>query len=465
MEKPDIRLEKLVLCNYKGFYTGNGEGVEITFDPNLTVFIGDNGSGKSAVLDAIALFLVKLRQEISSIGEISSIYPFPPPSIEKRNKSVNNHKEVESAELDAFFKLSPTPIWEDEIERSPRVGLSIEMVKAKSPSAMNISKWYDHSKIGIEELDHSTNDYKTLDLFLRDQIHDPFMIGEFKNKEKDKSIPILVYYGANTINASIEGELEEVDTSIFDAYQDALDANKFSFKQFFAWYDGEKKKLMQKITNGTAERTDPPNEHISEAIKQILNDADRSYSKLDIDWLEYPHDMTLVKKNGSVHQDMELSISQLSSGERTLVALVADLTRRLCLANPNSKKPLEGNGIVLIDEIDVHLHPKWQQKVVTKLRKVFPNIQFILTTHSPLVLTYLPDSNFKVYRLWGGEVEKFDKVRGMRLIEIFYNLYETLARPKDTQEEIDQLFEAINKKLSDNDPAIIEAETSLKYIS
>ena len=62
MEKIDIRLDKLVLRNYKGFYTGEDEkGVEITFDKNLTVFIGDNGSGKSSVLDAISLFLVKLR--------------------------------------------------------------------------------------------------------------------------------------------------------------------------------------------------------------------------------------------------------------------------------------------------------------------------------------------------------------------------------------------------------------------
>jgi predicted ATP-binding protein involved in virulence len=483
MDKVDIRLDKLVLRNYKGFYTGDDEnGVEITFDKKLTVFIGDNGSGKSAVLDAVALFLGKLREEITSVGEVSSIYPFPPHSEEKKNRSVNNNSDIERAELDAFFKLSPTPIWENEndnIEREPNIGLSIEMLKIKSPNEIQVSKWFDHSKLGYEEFDTTTNDKKTLEYFLSDNIYDPFSKGEFNDKEIDRGIPVLIYYGANTINTTIQGKLEDIDISVFDAYRDALDANKFSFKQFFVWFDAEKKKLTQKIINGEAERDEEPNKHLSNAIKQILiDDNENYYSKLDIDWSEHPHDMTLFKRIGT-KGNSKLSFDQLSSGERTLIALVADLTRRLCLANPNAENPLHGNGIVLIDEIDVHLHPKWQQKVVTKLREVFPNVQFVVTTHSPLVLTNLPDEQFKVYRLRNGGVENFDKVRGMRLIEIFYNLYDTPARPQKVQKDIDELFDAIDdedvetaqklfdnlkKILSENDPAMIEAKTFLKYM-
>jgi predicted ATP-binding protein involved in virulence len=390
MDKVDIRLDKLVLRNYKGFYTGDDEnGVEITFDKDLTVFIGDNGSGKSAVLDAIALFLGKLREEITSVGEVSSIYPFPPHSDERKNKNVNNDSDVERAELDAFFNLSPTPIWENEndnIAREPKIGLTIGMLKSKSPNEIQISKWFDHSELGDEEFDTTTNDKKTLEYFLSDNIYDPFSKGEFKDKKIDRGIPVLVYYGANTINTIIQGELEDVDISVFDAYRDALDANKFSFKQFFVWFDAEKKKLTQKIIDGEVERNEEPNKYLSNAIKQILiDDNENYYSKLDIDWSEYPHDMTLFKRIGA-KGNSKLSFDQLSSGERTLIALVADLTRRLCLANPNAENPLYGNGIVLIDEIDVHLHPKWQRKVVTKLCGVFPKVQFVVTTHSPLVL-------------------------------------------------------------------------------
>jgi predicted ATP-binding protein involved in virulence len=483
MEKVDIRLDKLVLRNYKGFYTGDDEnGVEITFDENLTVLIGDNGSGKSAVLDAIALFLGKLRSEITNVGETASVYPFPMASNEKKNKDVNN--ETQSSKLDAFFNLQPQLIWENEnedVKRIPKIGFTIEMLKAQSPSKIDDSKWYDHSKIGIEEFDNNTNDKKTLDYFLQDNIHDPLSTGEFK--DLDKSVPVLVFYGANSINTDTSGELDEVENTVFDTYGDALDANKFSFKQFFVWFDYQQKREAQSIWDTEAEKdniTQSQIKFVADAIKDMLNDNTTEYKNLRVDWSRYPIEMVLTKKNKKTEIENKLLFSQLSSGERTLIALIADLTRRLCLANPNAKNPLDGNGIVLIDEIDVHLHPKWQQKVVTKLREVFPNIQFVVTTHSPLVVTNLPDENFKVYRLRDNGVEKFDKVRGMRLIEIFYNLYDTPERPLGIKEEIDKLFEAIDeddektaherlkelkKVLSEDDPAIIEAETSLKYMN
>lgn len=86
--------------------------------------------------------------------------------------------------------------------------------------------------------------------------------------------------------------------------------------------------------------------------------------------------MTVIK-NGS-----EISIFNLSQGEKTLIALVSDIARRLVILNPSLENPLNGYGIVLIDEIDLHLHPKWQQTIVQKLENTFPNIQFILSTHS-----------------------------------------------------------------------------------
>lgn len=84
-----------------------------------------------------------------------------------------------------------------------------------------------------------------------------------------------------------------------------------------------------------------------------------------------------------------LYLDQLSDGERSLLAIVADLVRRLSLANPDIVDPLQGAGVVLIDEIELHLHPTWQRNVIEKLRTTFPNIQFIATTHSPFVIQSL----------------------------------------------------------------------------
>lgn len=84
-----------------------------------------------------------------------------------------------------------------------------------------------------------------------------------------------------------------------------------------------------------------------------------------------------------------LNVSQLSDGERSLIAILGDLVRRLALANPELDDPLQGHGVVLLDEMELHLHPKWQRELVEKLRATFPNIQFIGTTHSPFVIQSL----------------------------------------------------------------------------
>jgi predicted ATP-binding protein involved in virulence len=90
-------------------------------------------------------------------------------------------------------------------------------------------------------------------------------------------------------------------------------------------------------------------------------------------------------RNG--RSDKTLELIQLSDGYRNLLALVLDFARRLAQAHPNWPNPLEAPGILLIDEIELHLHPKWQQTIIPKLRTVFPNTQIIAATHSPEVLT------------------------------------------------------------------------------
>ena len=90
----------------------------------------------------------------------------------------------------------------------------------------------------------------------------------------------------------------------------------------------------------------------------------------------------VVKKS-----EQTLYFDQLSDGEKCLLAMTGDIARRLAMANPYADNPLQGGGVVLIDEIELHLHPGWQRRVVPALERTFPNVQFILTTHSPQVLS------------------------------------------------------------------------------
>lgn len=89
--------------------------------------------------------------------------------------------------------------------------------------------------------------------------------------------------------------------------------------------------------------------------------------------------------------DQTLVIDQLSDGEKLLLALAADLARRLAMVYADRGDPLLGEAIVLIDEIELHLHPSWQRRVLKALLSTFPNCQFIVTTHSPQVLSEVPN--------------------------------------------------------------------------
>lgn len=92
----------------------------------------------------------------------------------------------------------------------------------------------------------------------------------------------------------------------------------------------------------------------------------------------------------------KLDLTQISDGERALLAMLIDLCRRLVLANPGLEDPLQGTGVVLIDEIELHLHVRWQREIIEKLRTTFPKIQFILTTHSPFIVQTLRDGELRL---------------------------------------------------------------------
>lgn len=104
-----------------------------------------------------------------------------------------------------------------------------------------------------------------------------------------------------------------------------------------------------------------------------------------------------------------LTAGQLSSGFRTMLAVAMDLARRMAALNPHMENPTESPGVVLIDEIDLHLHPRWQQLVIKGLVEAFPNVQFIMSTHSPQVLTTLREENILKLR-WENDRLEFESL-------------------------------------------------------
>ena len=96
--------------------------------------------------------------------------------------------------------------------------------------------------------------------------------------------------------------------------------------------------------------------------------------------------------------------NELGFGYQSSLSWIIDLCKRLFEAYPDSENPLLESAVVLVDEIDLHLHPRWQRDIIGYLSKAFPNIQFIVSTHSPMVLQSMADVNLYVLNRKDGKV-------------------------------------------------------------
>lgn len=149
-----------------------------------------------------------------------------------------------------------------------------------------------------------------------------------------------------------------------------------------------------------------------------------------------------------------IGILSIVRRRKSVIALVGDLSRRLAIANPKRENPLEGDGIVLIDEIDLHLHPKWQEKIFPALQNTFPNIQFIVSTHAPKVLESV-DENIKVIRLHEDAethlvlAEPMEPMNGWDVNTILEDYMDTEVYNRKTTELLEQINVYLNEKAYD----------------
>ncbi len=208
---------------------------------------------------------------------------------------------------------------------------------------------------------------------------------------KLESVPTIVSYTVNRSVLDIPLRIKKRhEFSALSAYDDAFD-RAADFRRFFEWFreweDVENERIADTLATGGVPYL--ANNELA-AVRRALNRFLPEFS----DWKIRRNPLRMeVKKDGKT-----LSVDQLSDGEKCMIALVGDLARRLVVANPMREDPLLGNGIVLVDEIELHLHPEWQKSILPRLLQTFPYVQFVVTTHSPLVLSQL---NSLLYRKQG----------------------------------------------------------------
>ena len=295
-------------------------------DPKMNLILGINGSGKTSILDSLAIALSWMIARMKSVSA-KGLVP--------KDNDVRLGSKTSS-------QISVTL---DE-------GVSWSVCKTKS---FSIRKTQSLCRTDLSEMSS-------------------FIERVVEGVEFGGSIPVLMYYPVERAIATAPVNLHKSEPVIWDVYKDALSGNS-NFRSLFEWYRRQEDIENEMIRDNASYR-----DCSLSAVRKAIGVFFPEFSELRV--RRRPNQAMVVKKDDKI-----IEFTQLSQGEKCYLSLVCDIARRLAIANPGMDNPLEGEGIILIDEVDLHLHPKWQSEIACKLMDVFPNCQFFLSSHSAIVLS------------------------------------------------------------------------------
>jgi predicted ATP-binding protein involved in virulence len=390
-----MHIQKVIIKNFRCF-----EHLEVNLDPDINIFVGNNGSGKSALLDGIA----------------AAMYPYVRLIQERVNKEYKRKEESPVLQRDL-------PAKQEGSKRKTQTDFNV--------SATGFPLW---TIIYKKPPNNNDNERITVDI-------EYYYLMEAEFRELYSAIENQCDYKSNRHLTNI-GDLENIPNKSFDrfdALNNAFDATA-NFTDLATWFFVRDFQELREGKNRKDINFELPDlKQVRNAISTIIAPNARVYfsgatsAKLMVEW---------TMETG---EKRELLLSQLSAGYRNMLALVMDFARRLAQANPDMENPLAAEAILMIDELDLHLHPTWQQKIIPDLKKVFPNTQIIATTHSPEVVTTVKQNQVKILEDYQIK-ECLSPTRGMKSSDIVrYVLGLSDLRP-DTEESrtLTQLFEAID---------------------
>ena len=295
-------------------------------------------------------------------------------------------------------------------------------------------------------------------------------VGFYKHESR---VPIMVYYPVErtVLNPSLKSK-QNGKINQFSAYENAFNRS-INFTTFFEWFRGTEDLENEIRLNQEKTYSNKGLDAVRKAILIFLED----FTKIRVRRTA-PTAELILEKSG-----YEFNINQLSHGEKGLIAMVGDLARRLVIANPDLKNPLNGRGVVMIDELDLHLHPKWQKSILGKLIKTFPNIQFICTTHSSLIINHLDKESifllenarcytlterFRDFNSYGADIEDILKIvqgTGDILPHDIKAQFDELHQKIESNniEEAQAIINSLKEKTDPNQPELLKAETQIRY--
>ena len=385
---------------------------------NVTVLVGNNGAGKTTILNSLAYSLswlvARIRKEKGQGVDI--------PEGVIRNGSNGALVHVDAS--DKSHKIQQHFCWDLARTRKGRKSELMSQLSATSLIA-------DHYRSALSENGDEAN------------------------------LPLAVYYSTERAVLDVPVRIRKKHSfDQIDGYDNALSSNGVEFRRFFEWFrdredveneSGISPEWMEDLISMLQPVVQPGSDNwmqLQHAMKmtQQLRDSQLTAVRAAIYSFLPGFENLRVRRKPRLHMSIDkngerLNVLQLSQGEKSLMALVGDIARRLAMMNPGLENPLEGDGIVLIDEVDMHLHPTWQRKIIDRLTATFPNCQFVLTTHSPLVISETKD--VLVYSLDDGELTQQKSQYGQDANSVLLEAMDTHPRNLEITQKLGDLLDAI----------------------
>ncbi|MFB5205158.1 AAA family ATPase, partial [Stenotrophomonas sp. 3diitr2024] len=352
-----MKIKQVALYNYKSH-----RKLDLSFESDVTIISGNNGEGKSSVLGAIRDVFGRIHTKLPGLVGIS------PKLGDVRIQSTT--KLSEGLHVWAQIDISRENASLDSDEGLNDGVIEVSRTRLRDRAPETVSSLADQLAVG-----HVVGT-KNLDGFI-DRIISADARGEAY------LMPVVAYYGTDraVFDTPLRRRNFKTHFPRFDGLNGSLSSNS-NFKRVFEWFHAKEteESLRQKKLR-SFDYLDPELSAVREAIERFMPGFRDPRTVLR------PLRFVVDKAEGNSIRTFELN--QLSDGHRTCLAMVVDLACRMVESNPSDvlANPLEAEAVVLIDEVDLHLHPSWQQVIIPDLLRVFPNTQFVITTHSPQVMS------------------------------------------------------------------------------
>lgn len=361
-------VKRVTLSNFRGLMNST-----LDFKPGFNLIVGVNGAGKSSVLDALRVLISRAMPRLTPAASFNLGF---------KGSDITLGRGQMAASMEFDFHHDAYSIALTEQQNTTRIAVQEDagFKQVKDIDVLPDPRRSARLKSGDPRLEGTLRGQTSE----RPEVDAVITPKPDVNLKRNNPQPLVLYL---SVRRAIANSRISKGQSSTPAYRSIFDIERgLDLKGLFDWWRAREALASEDVNSRPAKQLTA----VKQAFQKVLPNLKEWSIAGDVLTVVKSVTVNHLDKAGNkvdVQEDRRFSLSMLSDGERSLIAIAADIAQRLATLNENTDAPLEtGEGLVLIDELDLHLHPKWQRTVIESLRDVFPKLQFICTTHSPFLI-------------------------------------------------------------------------------